>query len=236
MDEFDIESEEGGVAGFRVLVFDFDGTIANTMEHALAVFNDLAGEYGLRRMDAADVHHAKHMSLRELVRFIGVPAWRLPALVTRGKRMLTQRMGGIAPIEGMPEVLRALAARVGRLGIVTSNSVENVNTFLRSHDLDCFQFICSAGSLTGKAKYLRKINLEYTCGRGDLLYVGDEIRDIEAAHDAGLPVAAVTWGFNSAAALEAALPDYLLHEPWQLLDLAGSGFESTSRDDGLDSG
>jgi len=217
------EEVTGAKPRFRALIFDFDGTIADTMEHALGVFNDLAGEYGLRRLEVADVHDAKHMSLRELVRFIGIPAWRVPALLTKGKRMLNMRMNRIAPIEGMPEVLHALAGRVPQLGIVTSNSSDNVNKFLSAHGLDCFQFVCSASTLMGKAKYLKKIIRDHHCDHEELLYVGDEIRDIEAAHQARLPVAAVTWGFNSANVLEAALPDYLLTHPRQLLDIVDGG-------------
>ena len=51
----------------------------------------------------------------------------------------------------------------------------------------------------------------------EMLYIGDEIRDIKAAKKAGIAVAAVTWGFNSRESLAAEKPDYLLDRPEDFL-------------------
>ena len=53
----------------------------------------------------------------------------------------------------------------------------------------------------------------------NVLYVGDEVRDIEAAKKAGIRIAAVTWGYNSKKALEAYKPDYLVTKPEELLQI-----------------
>jgi phosphoglycolate phosphatase len=162
---------------------------------------------------------AKHMTVAEFVRFLGIPAWRVPRLLTKGKRRLTQRLASIQPISGMPQALRELRARVEHLGILTSNSEENVQIFLDAHDMNHFEFLKSTPKLMGKARHLTKILRQYGFRQEEMLYVGDEIRDIEAAHEAEIPVAAVTWGFNSAAVLEAATPDYLVHHPAELVAL-----------------
>jgi phosphoglycolate phosphatase-like HAD superfamily hydrolase len=52
-----------------------------------------------------------------------------------------------------------------------------------------------------------------------MIYIGDEIRDVKAAKKAAIPVAAVGWGFNSAGALEAFSPDFLLSHPDDLHQL-----------------
>ena len=206
---------------FRCLVFDFDGTLADTLEETMVILNELAEEYGFRRFRREDMQEAKHMTVAEFVRFLGIPAWRVPRLLTKGKRRLTQRLATIRPIPGITDVLPGLSAAVGHLGILTSNSEDNVSIFLRSHAIDCFEFVNSTPKLMGKARYLRKILRQYGLRSEEMLYVGDEIRDIEAAHESEIPVAAVTWGFNSAAVLEAATPDYLIHHPSELLDLCG---------------
>jgi phosphoglycolate phosphatase-like HAD superfamily hydrolase len=54
----------------------------------------------------------------------------------------------------------------------------------------------------------------------EILYVGDETRDIEAAKESGLRMAAVTWGYNSAVALSALNPEHLLQSPLELLKIA----------------
>lgn len=204
---------------FRCLVFDFDGTLADTLEETMVILNELGEEYGFRRFQREDMQEAKHMTVAEFVRFLGIPAWRVPRLLTKGKRRLTERLATIRPIPGIAEVLPELSATVAHLGILTSNSADNVSIFLRSHSLDCFEFIKSTPKLMGKARYLRKILRQYGLRSEEVLYVGDEIRDIEAAHESEIPVAAVTWGFNSAAVLEAASPDYLIRHPAELLEL-----------------
>ena len=52
-----------------------------------------------------------------------------------------------------------------------------------------------------------------------MLYIGDELRDVKASQKAGVPIAAVTWGFNSRQSLAAAKPDYLFDRPADFLTL-----------------
>ena len=54
-----------------------------------------------------------------------------------------------------------------------------------------------------------------------MLYVGDEVRDVEAAEKAGVAVAAVTWGFHSGSLLQSHSPDHLVTDPRQLVKLIG---------------
>ncbi len=207
---------------FRCIVFDFDGTLADTLEETMDILNELSEEYGFRRFQREDMQEAKHMTVSEFVRFLGIPAWRVPGILTKGKRRLTQRLRSIRPIPGIPEVLPELKSRVEHLGILTSNSEENVRLFLEAREMEHFEFIKSAPKLMGKSRYLHKILRQYGFRSEEMLYVGDEIRDIEAAHEAEIPVAAVTWGFNAATVLEAASPDYLVHHPSDLLKLLGA--------------
>ena len=202
---------------FRCVVFDFDGTLADTLEETMVVLNELAAEYWFRRMERHEVRGVKHMTVAQFVRFLGIPAWRLPRLLTKGKRRLTQRLPAIRPFPGIAETIGQLRARIDMLGILTSNSVTNVESFLGSHDLGPFDFILSAPKLMGKARYLRSIVRQHGFSPEELLYVGDEIRDIEAAHEAEIPVAAATWGFNSEEALLEAVPDFVLRDPRDLM-------------------
>jgi phosphoglycolate phosphatase len=204
---------------FRCIVFDFDGTLADTLEATMLVLNELALEYGFRQMERHEVHGVKHMTVAQFVRFLGIPAWRLPRLLTKGKRRLTQRLPGIRPFPGIPETIRTLRQRTEVLGILTSNSVANVESFLGAQGIGPFDFISSAPKLMGKARYLRAIVRQHGLSPEEILYVGDEIRDIEAAHEAEIPVAAATWGFNSEEALLEGVPDYVLRDPRDLIGI-----------------
>ncbi len=54
---------------------------------------------------------------------------------------------------------------------------------------------------------------------GDMLFVGDETRDVEAAHKAGIPIAAVTWGYNSRRSLDGMKPGRIYDRPADLLEV-----------------
>lgn len=207
---------------FRCVIFDFDGTLANTLPETLLILNQLADTYGFRKLSEVDLLKVKTMSLAQFIRFLGIPAWSVPKLLTNGKRMLTERLDAIDPFPDIPEVLTELKASTQHLGILTSNSAANVEHFLKSHNMEHFEFVSSAKKLLGKAKYLKAIMKTFSLKHDEVLYVGDEIRDIEAAHAVEMPVVGVTWGFNTAGALEGAMPDFLINSPRELLDIVAT--------------
>lgn len=201
----------------RVMIFDFDGTIADTFSHALEILNSMAGEFGYRSLPEEDLPKARDMTTRQLMRFLGVSSRRLPAVAHRGVKLLRGRINEIRPLPGMPEVLRALRAKGVRLGIVTSNSEENVGIFLKNHDLDFFEFVRSSSRLLGKAREIKQAMKKQGFGPEDVLFVGDETRDIEACRRARIRCAAVSWGYNSRRSLEAQNPRFVFDSPAELL-------------------
>jgi phosphoglycolate phosphatase len=64
-------------------------------------------------------------------------------------------------------------------------------------------------SLFGKARIFRRVVHTEGARQDRVLVIGDETRDMEAARQAGLPCAAVTWGYATTAALVACGPDHL---------------------------
>lgn len=202
------------------MVFDFDGTIGDTFRQGLEILNAMAPEFGYKPLLGDDVEKARGMTTRQLMRYLGIPGRRLPAVASRGVRELRGRIGEIAPIAGMPEVLRELHRRGVRLGIVTSNSEENVGVFLRNHDLEIFDFVRSSSRLLGKAREIRATMKAEKFTADEVLFVGDETRDIEACRRARIRCVAVTWGYNSRASLEAQAPYCLIESPRELLDFS----------------
>lgn len=200
----------------KLLLFDFDGTIADTFQCGLEILNLMASEFGYRPLEDADVPRARDMRTRELMKFLGIPATRMAKISQRGKEELGKRMDQIQPLPGMVDLVRRLHGRAFRLGILTSNSQENVAAFLKRFDLEIFEFIHTSSKLMGKGRVIRKILKQNGLKPRDVLLVGDEIRDVEAAHETGVHMAAVAWGYNSAEAISACLPDHLLRTPEEL--------------------
>ncbi|MEI6493159.1 MAG: HAD-IA family hydrolase [Verrucomicrobiota bacterium] len=203
----------------HLLLFDFDGTVADTFQCGLEILNSMATEFRYRRLEDADLPRVRDMRTRELMKFLGIPATRLPKISKRGKEELNKRMDEIHPFPGMSEIVRTLHEGGFRLGILTSNSEENVACFLRKFDLEIFDFIYTSSKLTGKARVIRRILKERKLKPRQVLLVGDEVRDIEAALETGIHMAAVTWGYNSRNSLSSLNPDHVLDTPDELKDL-----------------
>lgn len=205
---------------YKTLVFDFDGTIADTLGETRRIYNRLAPDYGLREVAEHELDHLRHLSLKELLDHLEIPKRRVPALIARGTGLMRGNITELQVIPGMSEVLIELRRHVRSFGVLTSNATANVDLFLRTHGLrEQFDFISSTSKLTGKAKHLKAILKTFSLRPGELLYIGDELRDVKASQKAGIPIAAVTWGFNSRESLAASGPDYLFDQPVDFLRL-----------------
>ena len=204
----------------HTLVFDFDGTIADTLGETRLIFNQLAPDYGIRQVEEHELDHLRHLTLKQLLTHLRIPKRRVPALISRGTGMMRGNITRLKMIDGMAEVIVELRRHARSLGILTSNATANVDLFLQIHGLrENFDFISSTSKLTGKAKHLRAIRKTFSLRHEEMLYVGDELRDVKASQKAGIPIAAVTWGFNSREALAAEKPNYLFDQPADFLRL-----------------
>jgi phosphoglycolate phosphatase len=205
---------------YRSLVFDFDGTIADTLGETRRIFNQLAPDYGLRQVAEHELDHLRHLSLKQILVHLNIPKRRVPALISRGTGLMRGNITRLQLIAGMSEVLVEMRRHVDSFGILTSNATANVDLFLQTHGLrEQFDFISSTSKLTGKAKHLKAIRKTFSLRPEQMLYIGDELRDVKASQKAGIPIAAVTWGFNSRESLAAESPDYLIDHPTDFLRL-----------------
>lgn len=205
---------------YSALIFDFDGTIADTLAEAADIYNILAEQHGYKTVSPQDIPALRHCSLKTLTKELGVSKIRLPFLLNKGRKLLKERVDSLSPIEGMIETIKEIRPLVDNCGILTSNSTENVELFLENNGIrDLFTFISSTTKLSGKAKHINSICRTFSINKKDVLYIGDEIRDVKASHKSGISIAAVSWGFNSRDSLEQSSPTYLIDEPTELFDL-----------------
>jgi phosphoglycolate phosphatase len=198
------------------VVFDFDGTLADSLERAIAIFQRIGPALGLKPI--GDIAAARSMPTRQFLKQIGVGFWKLPKVVRAYHAALAEEAGEIRLFPEMLSVLPELTARGHRLGILSSNSEANIRAALAANGVEpLFAFVVGYPKLFGKAKALRRILKQHKIGREDVLYVGDEVRDVEAARRAKVAVAAASWGYHAEPLLRAAQPTYLLHAPGDLL-------------------
>lgn len=201
----------------KVIIFDFDGTIADSFDAVFNISNRLADEFGYPHTALEDVHKLKSLSSREILRRSKVPFFKLPFLLRRLRIELNREIAGLQPIPGIKEALLELKQQGHHLGIVTSNSRQNVIAFLKAQAMDeLFDFIDSGLTLFGKGRIIQQILRQNRIDPATAIYVGDETRDVEAARKIGIKVIAVCWGFNSCDVLAAQNPDALILQPAEL--------------------
>lgn len=203
-----------------VVLFDFDGTIADSIETAIRVINRLAKEFGYQPISFEDLKRLQNLSSREIVKQTDISIFKLPFLLRRFMGEMRQEVRQIEVIPEMKEALQALKARGDCLGIVSTNSEENVRSFLKAQQLDpLFDMVVCSGRPFGKSRLIKRILRQKQLDPRSTFYIGDETRDIEAAKKSGVRSIAVTWGFNSSEVLAAHQPDFLIQTPGQLLDV-----------------
>ena len=202
------------------LIFDFDGTLALTLEETAKIFNTLAPEFNLPQITKENVHLFREKSIRELLKLYPLSPLQLLKL-TRGIQLKLKTKINQTPLPpGMKPALQSLHRRGFTLGIVTTNSKPNVEAFLAHHQLtEFFKFVYAERHILGKAKALKNCLQKYKLGRTDVWYIGDEVRDVEAARGAGIKIVSVTWGMNSEIRLRKAKPDQVVSQPRELLQL-----------------
>ncbi|MBD2395921.1 HAD-IA family hydrolase [Cyanobacterium aponinum FACHB-4101] len=204
----------------KVLIFDFDGTIADSLITLVKIANELADEFGYDPVTESDIVRLSNLSSKDVIIQSPIPAYKIPFLLRRVKRQLNEHIAYLQPFEGMEEALSNLKKKGCYLGIITSNLGANVSLFLRKNSLDnYFDFVYSANTLFGKNKVINKAIDKHHLLKDEVVYIGDETRDIEAAKKSNIKVAAVTWGFNSASVLKEYNPDFILDQPQELLDI-----------------
>ncbi|WP_426957023.1 HAD hydrolase-like protein [Muricoccus radiodurans] len=200
---------------FRLILFDLDGTLADSLPWFRSILRELAPRHGLRLLDDAEFEAFRELDNREIIRRLGVPSWRLPLIAQDMRRLAARDAGTIGLFPGVPEMLRALREAGRVLAVVSSNSEANARRILGASAAEVAWFGCGA-SLFGKAARFRQVLRRAALPAETAIAVGDELRDLHAAAEAGLSAAAVTWGYATRSALAGAGPLLVFDRPEEI--------------------
>ncbi|WP_284567838.1 HAD-IA family hydrolase [Xanthomonas graminis] len=151
----------------------------------------------------------------------GIRWWRVPAVARHMRALMAAQIERIALFDGVAELLDALAQAGVQLALVTSNSRDNVERVLGAELTARFRHIGCGAAVLGKRRKLRAALSACRVAATRALCVGDEIRDADAARQAGIAFAGVAWGYTLPAALQPHTPLPLLQHPADLWDRLG---------------
>lgn len=207
----------------KYLIFDFDGTIVDSLSLLVKIYNLVCHSYGCLPVNINDKEELRKLKSQEILRRYKISFFKIPFLLVKVKKEFKKRILEVKIFEGITSILKELKNKGFDLYILTSNSKENVEIFLKKNDLlDIFSFVYSSSNVFGKDKSVKKLLKFKDINLRECLYVGDETRDIEAMQRIGVPIISVGWGFNSKEALVKLNPDKIVDNPECLLALFSS--------------
>lgn len=199
----------------KLIIFDFDGTLADSIYLSLDIYNEIAPKYNLPKVRKSK--RLRDIGLREGLKKFRIPLFKFVLLLKEHQRILNQRIDNVRIFPNLKMVLTKLKKQY-KLGITTSNEKKNVLEFLKNNNIrDVFDFIECGSPIFGKDRILRKMMKDTGYRKEDVIYVGDEVRDIETAKKIGIRIISIGWGMNSIRKLRKHNPDYLIHKPYDLI-------------------
>src|SRR3989338_7750095 len=200
---------------YKYIIFDFDGTIADTLDAGLPIYNEMARKHGFKEI--RNLEGLRSITLREFIKRHKISRLRFLFYLRELLKKLKKKMNIVKPYKGMDNVIKKLNKRY-KLGIVSANSKENILKFLELNDLKyCFDFVYNYQLFLGKSQAFKKIIKGKKLSKDDIIYIGDEDSDIIAAKKAGIKIISVTWGMKNKNMLKNNEPDFIAEKPEDIL-------------------
>ena len=206
---------------YKLVIFDFDGTLADSFPWFARVLNGVADKYNFRRVEPDTIETLRGLNARELIGHLGVSRWKVPLIARHMRKMKAQEQ--VPLFDGVDRMMRTLVRNGITIAMVTSDNEDNVRRTL-GPDLSALvsYYECGA-SLFGKASKFHKVLKRSGFTPSNTITIGDELRDLEAARAAGIAFGAVAWGYTRPEALASHVPHCMFNSIGEICDkLAGT--------------
>lgn len=199
----------------KAVIFDFDGTIADSFDVFLKSLS--AATNNKHKLTDEQINELRKSTIKQIIFELGVKPWRLPFILRKGRKEVTKRIHKVGVFKDIPDLIAQLAIDY-KLYVLSTNSDENIEYVLDKYDINkYFTKIYAHIGITSKARSLKKLMRQQNLKPQQCLYVGDEIRDIEASKKANIECISVAWGYTDPKALEVHNAEMLAKTPSDIL-------------------
>lgn len=206
------------------IIFDFDGVIADTLPFTFQKILEIAKFLKVKNLTERQIiNEIRSKNLKELLQSgLNLKWFRLPFIPAMVKKMqveLGREIGKIKIFPGIKSVLVSLDKKGYRLAILSSNIKDNIDKFIVNNDIEMFDFVYAKSNILGKADELYDLIKTYSLNKSETVYIGDEIRDVEACRKNGVKIIAVSWGLHKKEALKRHGADFIAQKPEDILKI-----------------
>lgn len=197
----------------KIVIFDFDGTLADVSTLLRELYAELAKERGWPELTDTAYKKLRKGSIQQAIRWVGIRPWQIPGLLREGRNLFRGRSDEVELFYGIPKLVHNLSKQDLELYVLSSNSPSTIKKVLRSHGIGDKMHILKRPSLFGKDKSINKLVENEHYDKQYVWMIGDEVRDIDGANKAGVNSIAVTWGLQDESILKKANPTAIAKKP-----------------------
>ncbi|HOJ68471.1 MAG TPA: HAD family hydrolase [Candidatus Hydrogenedentes bacterium] len=203
-----------------LILFDYDGVIADTRGMFQRAFREACAGFGLERLAEEDAFlQVFEDNMLAGLSSAGLREPDIPVFLGVLEQALNQ--APLPPVfDGMTEVIRVLHRRFP-LWIITSNVSAVIRPVLEQAGIaSCFREIMGADVHPKKVEKIRCVRASFP-ETTPAWYVGDTLGDLLEGSRAGCHTIAVTWGWHDRERLRRGQPARWVEEPSDLLRVFG---------------
>ena len=211
----------------KAVIFDLDGTLANTLTSLAYCTNRALEDFGLQAIPQECykkfVGNGARMQITRALRYAGAKEQPSPVRDDDGFAAVPCLLDEVKPYPGIPELLDTLKEKNIKIAVFSNkphaNTVDVVETLFGKGFFDAVQ-----GQKTNVPKKPAPDGVYAIMERLDVspeetIYVGDSWVDIETGRAAGNFAVGVLWGFRDEEELRAHHADAVITAPGELLEL-----------------
>ncbi len=204
-------------------MFDFDGTLADSSGVFINAWNTYAAQYNYDPVMKEDLILTRNLTIQQRAKQFRFPMHKLPLILPKIYRYFKENVKEVKLFDGVKDMLDALSERGYDITILSSNAKENIELLLQQEQIDTVSQVLTSSKLFGKDTVIKKFLRQQKLAPEQLLYVGDEVRDIIACNKANVPFMWVSWGLDGYEMIEKEKPKYVVHSPQELLHTLEEG-------------
>lgn len=193
------------------IIFDFDGTLANSKAVAFQVINRLADIHGFPRFSTEKAATMQGQEKSLLSQF--------PLIADDFYKLYKESLKEIPLFNGIREILIKLRDNGMQIAVISSNEERNIRQYFLEQGIDFITEVYTSSDLYGKDTMIDAFCQKHRLSKDEVIYVGDEVRDIHACHKSGIDVIWVNWGYDTAEQAIPEKPTFTAKEPAELLAL-----------------